>query len=47
MCIRDSTYTAQYEDVLGVQLSLAASGQAKVEDALATAAKGLQDLMAQ
>jgi ABC-type glycerol-3-phosphate transport system substrate-binding protein len=38
--------SAQYEDVLGTQLSLAASGQAKVEEALAAAAKGLQDLMA-
>ncbi|MCX7888274.1 MAG: extracellular solute-binding protein [Rhodobacteraceae bacterium] len=41
------TYTAQYEDVLGTQLSLAASGQATVEEALAAAAKGLADLMAQ
>lgn len=41
------TYTAQYEDVLGTQLSLAASGQASVDDALAAASKGLEDLMAQ
>ena len=41
------TYTAQYEDVLGTQLSLAASGQASVDDAIAAADKGLADLMAQ
>ena len=41
------TYTAQYEDVLGTQLSLAASGQASVDDAIAAAGKGLADLMAQ
>lgn len=41
------TYTAQYEDVLGVQLSLAASGQTSVEEALTAAATGLKDLMAQ
>ena len=38
-------YTAQYEDVLGRQLSLAASGEAKPEDALKAAADGLADLM--
>jgi ABC-type glycerol-3-phosphate transport system substrate-binding protein len=40
------TYTAQYEDVLGTQLSLAASGQTSVEAALTAAAKGLEELMA-
>ena len=39
------TYTAQYEDVLGRQLSLAASGETKPEDALKAAADGLADLM--
>lgn len=38
------SYTAQYEDVLGRQLSLAASGEAKVEDAIKAAADGLVDL---
>jgi multiple sugar transport system substrate-binding protein len=39
------TYTAQYEDVLGRQLSLAAAGQAKPADALKAAADGLQQLL--
>jgi len=39
------TYSAQYEDVLGAQLSLAAGGQAKPEDALKAAASGLDELM--
>ena len=39
------TYTAQYEDVLGRQLSLAGSGDATPADALKTAAQGLEDLM--
>jgi multiple sugar transport system substrate-binding protein len=39
------TYTAQYEDVLGRQLSLAGSGEATPADALKTAAQGLEDLM--
>lgn len=39
------TYSAQYEDTLGAQLSLAAGGQAKTEDALKAAASGLEDLM--
>ena len=38
-------YTAQYEDVLGRQLSLAASGGATSADALKAAADGLSDLM--
>lgn len=38
-------YTAQYEDVLGRQLSLAAGGEAKVEDAVKAAADGLGDLL--
>ena len=38
-------YSAQYEDVLGTQLSLAASGQAKPESALGAAAKGLEALL--
>lgn len=38
-------YSAQYEDVLGTQLSLAAGGQAKPEDALKAAADGLTQLM--
>lgn len=40
------TYSAQYEDVLGTQLSLAASGDADVPTALEAAAKGLEELMA-
>lgn len=40
------TYTAQYEDVLGTQISLAASGDATPEEAITTAAEGLADLMA-
>jgi multiple sugar transport system substrate-binding protein len=38
-------YSAQYEDVLGRQLSLAASGEAKSADALKAAAAGLDDLL--
>lgn len=39
------TYSAQYEDTLGTQVSLAASGDATVTDALQAAASGLTDLM--
>lgn len=39
------TYTAQYEDVLGRQLSLAGSGDATPADAIKAAAQGLEDLM--
>ena len=39
------TYTAQYEDVLGRQLSLAGSGDATPAAAIKAAAKGLEDLM--
>lgn len=39
-------YSAQYEDVLGAQLSLAAGLQAKPEAALTSAAKGLGELLA-
>lgn len=39
------TYSAQYEDTLGTQLSLAASGEKSVPDALSAAAAGLSDLM--
>ena len=39
------TYSPQYEDVLGTQISLAASGDATVEVALDAAAKGLTELM--
>ncbi len=39
------TYSAQYEDVLGRQLSLAAANQAKPADALKAAADGLQQLL--
>jgi multiple sugar transport system substrate-binding protein len=38
-------YSAQYEDVLGRQLSLAASGEAKPADAIKAAANGLDDLL--
>ena len=38
-------YSAQYEDVLGRQLSLAASGEAKPANALKAAADGLDDLL--
>lgn len=38
-------YTAQYEDVLGRQLSLAASGEAKPAEALKEAAEGLEKLL--
>lgn len=40
------TYSAQYEDVLGRQLSLAAANQAKPQPALTAAAKGLEQLLA-
>ena len=39
------TYSAQYEDVLGAQLSLAGGGQATTEAALKAAADGLDELM--
>jgi ABC-type glycerol-3-phosphate transport system substrate-binding protein len=39
------TYSAQYEDVLGRQLSLAAANQAKPADALKAASDGLQQLL--
>ncbi|QIB34580.1 extracellular solute-binding protein [Ancylobacter pratisalsi] len=39
-------YSAQYEDVLGAQLSLAAGGQAKPEEALKAASDGLSQLLA-
>ncbi|POF28917.1 ABC transporter substrate-binding protein [Roseibium marinum] len=39
------TYSAQYEDTLGTQVSLAASGDATIADALAAADSGLTDLM--
>ncbi len=39
------TYSAQYEDVLGTQVSLAASGEASVDDALKAASDGLTELM--
>lgn len=38
-------YSAQYEDVLGRQLSLAASGDAKPADALQEASEGLEKLL--
>ncbi len=38
-------YSAQYEDVLGTQLSQAAGGQTKPDEAIAAAAKGLEDLL--
>ena len=38
-------YSAQYEDVLGTQLSLAAGGQTDSATALKAAAQGLDDLM--
>jgi len=38
-------YSAQYEDVLGRQLSLAGSGEAKPADAIKAAADGLDELM--
>jgi multiple sugar transport system substrate-binding protein len=37
-------YSAQYEDVLGTQLSLAASNQTDVDTAVKKAANGLADL---
>jgi multiple sugar transport system substrate-binding protein len=40
-------YSAKYEDVLGTQLSQAAGGQTKPDDAIAAAAKGLEDLLKQ
>ncbi|WP_136622776.1 MULTISPECIES: extracellular solute-binding protein [Mesorhizobium] len=39
------TYSAQYEDLLGTQLSLAAGGQATSEAALKAASDGLQGLL--
>jgi multiple sugar transport system substrate-binding protein len=39
------TYSAQYEDVLGTQLSLAAGGQAATDAALKAASDGLQQLL--
>jgi ABC-type glycerol-3-phosphate transport system substrate-binding protein len=39
------TYSAQYEDVLGRQLSLAGSGEVKPGDAIKAAAAGLEELM--
>jgi len=39
------TYTASYEDVLGTQVSQAASGQTSVDAAISAAASGLQKLM--
>lgn len=39
------TYSAQYEDTLGTQVSLAASGDAEIPAALDAAAKGLETLM--
>ena len=39
-------YSAQYEDVLGTQLSLAAGGQAKPDEGLKAAADGLTQLLA-
>ena len=39
-------YSAQYEDVLGTQLSLAAAGQAQSAEAMKAAADGLQKLLA-
>lgn len=39
------TYSAQYEDTLGTQLSLAAGGQTTTADALKSAATGLEDLL--
>ncbi|WP_163851236.1 ABC transporter substrate-binding protein [Pseudooceanicola aestuarii] len=39
------TYTAQYEDVLGTQISLAASGDATPQEAITSAAEGLAELM--
>lgn len=39
------TYSAQYEDVLGRQLSLAGSGEVKPENAIKASAAGLEELM--
>jgi len=39
------TYSAQYEDTLGTQISMAASGDATPDAAIKAAAKGLSDLM--
>jgi multiple sugar transport system substrate-binding protein len=39
------TYSAQYEDVLGRQLSLAGSGDVKPADAMKAAGAGLEELM--
>ncbi len=38
-------YTAEMEDVVGREISLAASGQKPVKRALEDAAKGLEDLL--
>ncbi|MFV0245073.1 MAG: ABC transporter substrate-binding protein [Qingshengfaniella sp.] len=40
-------YSPHYEDVLGTQISLAASGDTPVAEALEAAAAGLEDLLAQ
>ncbi|MBB4285911.1 extracellular solute-binding protein [Roseospira goensis] len=40
------TYSAQYQNILGTQLSLAATGETSVDDAITTAAEGLEKLMA-
>ncbi len=40
------TYTSEFEDVLGTQISLAASGQTTIDEALSAANKGLNDLLA-
>ena len=39
------TYSAQYEDVLGRQLSLAGSGEVKPDTAIKASAAGLEELM--
>jgi len=39
------TYSAQYEDVLGRQLSLAGSGEVKPDTAIKASASGLEELM--
>jgi len=40
------TYSPQYEDVLGTQISLSASGDTPVDAAIKASAKGLEDLLA-
>ncbi|MFZ1470738.1 MAG: extracellular solute-binding protein [Paracoccaceae bacterium] len=40
------TYSPQYEDVLGTQISLAASGDTTIDAALDASAKGLEELLA-